>query len=107
MHIEVMDKLRRKGQAIPQHLDPLRRARGRAIVEDGPVTLASSQPQLETHITEVTDQQDWGGAQYHQVVVVEETPGGSSDFSIPVEQVEQAEIEIIDECGANTSILSV
>ena len=29
--------------------------------------------------------------------MVEETPGGSSDFSIPVEQVEQAEIEIIDD----------
>ena len=97
MHLDVMEKARRKGQSVPHHLDPLRRARGRPMVEDGPVTLANHQPQLETHITEVTDQQDWGGAQYHQVVVVEETPGGSSDFSIPVEQVEQAEIEIIDD----------
>ena len=99
MHLDVMDKVRRKGQAVPQHLDPLRRTRGRPMVEDGPVTLANH-PQLETHITEVTED----GWPLHQVVVVEENTG---DFSIPVEQVEQAEIEIIDECGANTSILSV
>ena len=29
MHIEVMDKCRRKGHQVPQHLDPLRRVRGR------------------------------------------------------------------------------
>ena len=98
MHLDVMDKCRRKGQPVPQHLDPLRRARGRPMVEDGPVTLANH-PQLETHITEVTEETGWAGL--HQVVVVEQT--GAGDFSIPVEQVEQAEIEIIDD----TNILPV
>ena len=88
MHIVMMDKCRRKGHQVPQHLDPLRRARGRPIVEDGPVTLASAgHPQLETHITEVSDD-NWP---LHQVVVVEENVG---DFSIPVDQ---AQIEIIQE----------
>lgn len=95
MHIEVMDKLRRKGQAIPQHLDPLRRARGRAIVEDGPVTLASSQPQLETHITEVVED----GWPLQQVVVVEEGASGMGEsFSIPVDH---AQIEIIQDTGTD------
>ena len=66
--------------------------------EDGPVTLANHGTQLETHITEVTEE----GWPLHQVVVVEENTGG--DFSIPVEQVEQAEIEIIDD---HTNILPV
>ena len=95
LHIEVMDKHRRKGQAIPQHLDPLRRARGRAIVEDGPVTLASSQPQLETHITEVVED----GWPLQQVVVVEEGGSGVGEsFSIPVDQ---AQIEIIQDTAAD------
>ena len=98
MHLDVMDKCRRKGQSVPHHLDPLRRARGRPMVEDGPVTLANHGAQLETHITEVTEE----GWPLHQVVVVEENTGG--DFSIPVEQVEQAEIEIIDD---HTNILPV
>ena len=98
MHLDVMDKCRRKGQSVPHHLDPLRRARGRPMVEDGPVTLANHGTQLETHITEVTEE----GWPLHQVVVVEENTGG--DFSIPVEQVEQAEIEIIDD---HTNILPV
>ena len=90
-----MDKLRRKGQAIPQHLDPLRRARGRAIVEDGPVTLASSQPQLETHITEVVED----GWPLQQVVVVEEGASGMGEsFSIPVDH---AQIEIIQDTGTD------
>ena len=61
-----------------------------ACVEDGPVTLASNQTQLETHITEVNDD----GWPLHQVVVVEENAGS---FSIPVEQ---AQIEIIQDAGA-------
>ena len=102
MHIEVMNKYRRKGQTIPQHLDPLRRARGRAVVEDGPVSLASSQPQLETHITEVVGE----GWPLQQVVVVEEGGPGEA-FSIPVDQ---AQIEIIQDPGEITGdsyILSV
>ena len=104
MHLDVMDKARRKGQSVPHHLDPLRRARGRPMVEDGPVTLAANHHQppgasLETHITEVTEE---GWLAGHQVVVVEESTG-AADFSIPVQQVEQAEIEIIDD----TTILPV
>ena len=99
MHIDMMDKYRRKGNQVPQHLDPLRRVRGRAVVEDGPVTLANAtHPQLETHITEVSDE----GWPLHQVVVVEES------VSIPVDQ---AQIEIIQEesdaNNENSYILSV
>ena len=86
MHIDIMDKCRRKGHPIPQHLDPLRRARGRAMVEDGPVTLVNH-PQLETHIAEVPEE----GWPLHQVVVVEESVG---DYSIPVEETQ---IEIIQD----------
>ena len=86
LHIETMDKVRRKGVQVPRHLDPLRRARGRQIVEDGPVTLAKT-TQHPVHITEVNDE----GWPLHQVVVVEENVG---DFSIPVDQ---AQIEIIQE----------
>ena len=73
------------------------------MVEDGPVTLAANHHQppgasLETHITELTEE---GWLAGHQVVVVEESTG--ADFSIPVEQVEQAEIEIIED----TNILPV
>lgn len=74
-HLEMMEKWRRKGHAVPPRLDPIRRARGRPAVEDGPVTLV-------TH-----GGADWAAA---QVVVVEE---GVGDFVIPVEetQVEVAE----------------
>ena len=92
MHIDIMDKCRRKGHPIPQHLDPIRRARGRAMVEDGPVTLVNH-PQLETHIAEVTDE----GWPLHQVVVVEESAG---DYTIPVEDTQ---IEIIQEATESTS----
>ena len=101
MHLDVMDKFRRKGQSVPQHLDPLRRARGRPMVEDGPVTLANH-PQLETHITEVVGE----GWPLQQVVVVEEGGPGEA-FSIPVDQ---AQIEIIQDPGEITGdsyILSV
>ena len=94
LHIEVMDKHRRKGQTIPQHLDPLRRSRGRAIVEDGPVTLASSQPQLETHITEVVED----GWPLQQVVVVDEGSEVGESFRIPVDQ---AQIEIIQDTATD------
>ena len=33
MHIDIMDKCRRKGHPVPQRLDPLRRTRGRAMVK--------------------------------------------------------------------------
>lgn len=52
IHIDIMEKCRRKGYSIPERLDPLRRARGRPIVEDGPVTLVAAD-EFETHITEI------------------------------------------------------
>ena len=72
-----MEKCRRKGHPIPPRLDPIRRARGRPVVEDGPVTLVS-QAQVEGT--------EWAAT---QVVVVEESVG---DFIIPVEETQEVEI---------------
>ena len=77
MHLDIMEKCRRKGHSIPPRLDPIRRARGRPVVEDGPVTLVS-QAQVEGT--------EWAAT---QVVVVEESVG---DFIIPVEETQEIEI---------------
>ena len=77
MHLDIMEKCRRKGHPIPPRLDPIRRARGRPVVEDGPVTLVS-QAQVEGT--------EWAAT---QVVVVEESVG---DFIIPVEESQEVEI---------------
>lgn len=59
------------------------------------MTLASSQPQLETHITEVVED----GWPLQQVVVVEEGASGMGEsFSIPVDH---AQIEIIQDTGTD------
>ena len=77
MHLDIMEKCRRKGHPIPPRLDPIRRARGRPVVEDGPVTLVS-----QAHV----EGTEWAAT---QVVVVEESVG---DFIIPVEETQEVEI---------------
>lgn len=52
-HLEVMAKARRDGFRIPTRLDPLRRQRGRATVEDGPITLVA-EAGFETEVETTT-----------------------------------------------------
>jgi uncharacterized C2H2 Zn-finger protein len=52
-HLEAMERARRDGLRIPVRLDPMRRRRGRPVVEDGPVTLLAP-TDFETEIETTT-----------------------------------------------------
>ena len=60
-----MDKVRKKGFNVPDHLDPAKRPRGRDVVEDGPITCVTVEELVEAQAEE---DQDASGGKTAQVI---------------------------------------
>ena len=56
IHTDMIEKTRRLGKEVPEHLDPSKRQRGRILVEDGPFapSLHPAEDSLETTTTTTT-----------------------------------------------------